>query len=310
MAALQDLTALYDATFNMSWDFEGMSQKRQLCSHAVVSCRFFDRYSLLTALASVDYSKFEYQHFVDVPFSAVIIYVLLIFVVIPPIVGGKKRDFKFVTFVWNAFLCLLSVCMFLGSLQHLGAKLLSSGISETICDPNRDMFREGPWIFWGYVFVWSKFIELFDTILMVAKGRKPDFLHWFHHVTVLLFTWYATFWAYSPGWFFLTINSLIHTFMYYYYAVATLGRRPWWAKILTVGQIAQMFIGIAINGYWGYLYSNGGNCSCVQPYLIMGSAIAMYGVYLFLFLKFFVKKYSSPKTRSKNARPSAAKKTK
>ena len=47
---------------------------------------------------------------------------------------------------------------------------------------------------WLFLFVMSKFPELIDTAFIVLKKGDLIFLHWYHHITVLLFCWqsYAT----------------------------------------------------------------------------------------------------------------------
>jgi len=59
------------------------------------------------------------------------------------------------------------------------------------------------WI-WNYAFVLSKFAEMGDTIFLILKAPGRDvisgkFLHWYHHVTVLAFTWFAAYNHYSAG---------------------------------------------------------------------------------------------------------------
>lgn len=49
------------------------------------------------------------------------------------------------------------------------------------------------------------------------------------------------------------VNSLIHSFMYYYYLQASLGNRVWWKKYLTQGQIVQFCTGMAVCIYEAYL---------------------------------------------------------
>lgn len=42
-------------------------------------------------------------------------------------------------------------------------------------------------------------------------------------------------------WVFVVFNSFIHTIMYFYYSLATLGYQPFWKRYLTTLQIVQFF---------------------------------------------------------------------
>ena len=44
---------------------------------------------------------------------------------------------------------------------------------------------------WTAAFIYSKLFELFDTLWLLAKKRPVIFLHWYHHLTVLLYCWHS-----------------------------------------------------------------------------------------------------------------------
>jgi elongation of very long chain fatty acids protein 6 len=102
--------------------------------------------------------------------------------------------------------------------------------------------------FFAFVFAASKYVELFDTVLMIVKRprRNVIFLHWYHHCTVLLFTWYTAAWGTTAGIFFVVVNATVHSFMYYFYFRGALGGRISWSKSLTMLQMTQMVAGIGI----------------------------------------------------------------
>lgn len=244
------------------------------------------------------------------PFGSVLIYILML-IITPRVVKKPQEWVGKIIPIWNLGLSILSVFMFLGTLLPVVNYIRTIGVWEVLCGW-KVVETPGPLIFWIYVFALSKFAELFDTFWILLKNpeRPVEFLHWWHHITVLLFTWYAEMWRFGVGYFFAIMNSLVHTFMYYYYYQMSIGKRPSWAKPLTVGQILQMVVGTSLNGYWVYLYMNSIPCACLEPRLLLISCGVMYGSYLYLFCDFFVRRYIFQNTKPKKEEKKEDKKTK
>jgi len=197
---------------------------------------------------------------------------------------------------WNLFLSVLSLGMCLGIGIPLWQFYQRWGLWQAICDEHSRFATPGVNVLWVAIFGYSKFLEMIDTIFLIIKNptRPVAFLHWYHHLSVMWFTWYASNWRLSAGMTFAAMNSLIHTFMYYYYFQAERGHPPAWAKLLTIGQITQMIIGLGVNIAWAWGYLNGLGCSCEKQDIILIMGTLMYASYLFLFLKFFVQRYILP----------------
>jgi len=241
-------------------------------------------------------------HTYDLPFISVVLYVLMVFLLPRLLKGSKPKQLTFVMGLWNLGLSTLSLFIVFGVGIPYFTALFKKGLYETVCDPHKELYRGASvLLYWSYIFALSKYAELLDTLFLILKNpdRPVMFLHWYHHTTVLLFTWFAEYWRFSVGFVFIFVNAVVHTFMYWYYFQLGRGVKVSWGKALTIGQILQMFLGIAANGYWMYQWYNGNECGCDNPMVIMWACIVMYGSYLLLFIMFFVQRYSTPRRASK-----------
>uniref|UniRef100_A0A672QEN1 Elongation of very long chain fatty acids protein n=1 Tax=Sinocyclocheilus grahami TaxID=75366 RepID=A0A672QEN1_SINGR len=101
----------------------------------------------------------------------------------------------------------------------------------------------------AWLFYFSKYIELLDTVFFVLRKKhgQVTFLHIFHH-SVLPWTWW---WgitltpAGGMGCFHPMVNACVHVIMYTYYGLAAAGPRfqkyLWWKKYLTAIQLVSDF---------------------------------------------------------------------
>ena len=53
------------------------------------------------------------------------------------------------------------------------------------------------------LFIYSKVPELVDTAFVVLRKKPLIFLHWYHHVTVLLYCWHSYYTLSSAGLYFV-----------------------------------------------------------------------------------------------------------
>ena len=76
-------------------------------------------------------------------------------------------------------------------------------------------------------------------------------LHTFHHAATLVLTWKLFEHRASTGLVFIAMNAFIHTIMYSYYAAMLFPEaRPVlrrYSQWITVAQITQMIVGVAVN---------------------------------------------------------------
>ncbi|KAF2749557.1 hypothetical protein M011DRAFT_457002 [Sporormia fimetaria CBS 119925] len=111
------------------------------------------------------------------------------------------------------------------------------------------MWNEGL-AFWGWWFYLSKFYEVLDTVIILAKGKRSSTLQTYHHTGAMLCMWAGIRYMAGPIWVFVLVNSFIHAMMYTYYTVAALRIRVPQAvkRTLTSLQIAQFLLGGSLAG--------------------------------------------------------------
>ena len=62
--------------------------------------------------------------------------------------------------------------------------------------------------------------ELFDTVFLVLKKKPVIFLHWHHHITVLLCRWNSYVTESAAAIYFVAMNYSVHAVMYFYFFMA------------------------------------------------------------------------------------------
>ena len=67
--------------------------------------------------------------------------------------------------------------------------------------------------FYGWLFYLSKFYEVVDTAIILAKGKRSSFLQTYHHAGAMFGMWAGIRYMSPPIWMFVTFNSGIHTLM-------------------------------------------------------------------------------------------------
>ena len=63
---------------------------------------------------------------------------------------------------------------------------------------------------WMALFIYSKIPELFDTFFIVARQSPLIFLHWYHHLTVLLYCWHSYATEAPHALYFVAMNFCCH----------------------------------------------------------------------------------------------------
>jgi hypothetical protein len=155
------------------------------------------------------------------------------------------------------------------------------------------------WAFWAWIFVISKALELGDTVFIVLRKQPLIFLHWYHHITVLVYSWYTYSEYIAPARWYVVLNFTIHSFMYSYYGLKALRYRipkPI-AVAITSLQLIQMIVGVIVNVHAYQAKQSGLECDVSDQNINL--CLMMYSSYFILFARFFYKAYLS-----RNSRPS------
>jgi len=197
--------------------------------------------------------------------------------------------------IWNLFLSVFSFVGAFRTVPHLLAILVSKTYQESVCDIAVDAYGNGPCGFWSVLFILSKIPELIDTVFIVLRKKPLIFLHWYHHVTVLLFCWHAYSTEAASGLYFIAMNYTVHAIMYGYYCAQAFRVVPknFPAYIITMGQISQMVVGTTVCTSAWYFYSKG--ITCHNDFYNLVAGALMYGSYLYLFMEFAYNRYVKPK---------------
>ncbi|XP_043210278.1 elongation of very long chain fatty acids protein 6-like [Amphibalanus amphitrite] len=201
--------------------------------------------------------------------------------------------------LWNFFLAVFSIIGTMRTVPEMLFVLRHFGLHHSCCVAGPSFVQNNTVsAFWSYLFTMSKVPELGDTVFIVLRKQPLIFLHWYHHVTVLIFTWYSYSDYITTARWFVNMNYTVHSMMYSYYAFKALRYRvPRWISVtITACQLAQMVVGCLVNFYAIHVKSNGGECDV--SYLMINLALIMYFSYFALFTNFFYNSYIAKKPRS------------
>jgi len=67
--------------------------------------------------------------------------------------------------------------------------------------------------FYGWPFYLSKFYEVLDTAIILAKGKRSSTLQTYHHAGAMMCMWAGIRFMSPPIWMFVFVNSGIHALM-------------------------------------------------------------------------------------------------
>lgn len=191
--------------------------------------------------------------------------------------------------LWNVGLAMFSTLGMAVSMPELMLTIYRNGFTHSCC---KSSFMTDPRLgLWALLFIISKPVELGDTIFIVLRKSPLQFLHWYHHVTVLVYSWYGVSQGGTVGHWFGAMNFTVHSVMYTYYAFRAAGVRvpTVVARSVTVLQLSQMFIGVMVCST--ALYAKSGGMDCDSSYNLLYGGHIIYISYFALFANFYYYRY-------------------
>ncbi|KAH7697841.1 fatty acid elongation protein 3, partial [Aphelenchoides avenae] len=224
--------------------------------------------------------------------SLSVLYVILIYAGQKFMDARKPFALDGALFWWNLGLALFSIVGVVRLSPEMFWSVNSNSLTYSICTAS---FAQGVTGYWTEKFAMSKLLEFGDTAFIVLRKRPLIFLHWYHHVTVLVYTWHAYKDHTASGRWFMWMNYTVHAFMYSYYALR--------AARIRVPKILQMVLGIVIGVAIYYLKSDG--LPCQHTWSNLQLSFGIYCTYFILFCNFFYHAYL--KQNNRYEKPSTAK---
>lgn len=248
----------------------------------------YDPLPILDYMASLSYA---------IPLGIVTVYLLLCYLGTNYMKDKKPLNLSNQLAAWNLFLALFSIYGTIRVVPHFLYKLSNMTFEESVCDSAHTYFGAGAAGLAVQFFILSKIPELLDTAFIVLRKKPLIFLHWYHHVSVLLFCWISYVTESGAGIYFVAMNYTVHALMYSYYFLNAVKLLPKWfpSWIITTFQIVQMIIGTGIVIATFYYYKYGGQkyppgeCHNDLSNIVVG--VLIYSSYLYLFMEYAVKRF-------------------
>ncbi|PIK60557.1 putative elongation of very long chain fatty acids protein 6-like [Apostichopus japonicus] len=232
---------------------------------------------------------------------ASVIYVIVIFSIKRIMRDRQPFGLRSALVLWSLALAVFSTVCAMRLWRELFRYQGIFGWKATMCDA--EIGYSGVNGFWSLLFVLSKLPELGDTLFVVLRKQPLIFLHWYHHITVLMYSFYSYEMLVAPGRYFILMNSSVHSIMYSYYAIkaSRIVRIPKWINIcITLIQISQMVVGVIVNLLAYHYRSNGEFCSTADSNITV--AMLMYASYFVLFANYFFQAYLAKRSKAVSKR--------
>ena len=204
-------------------------------------------------------------------------------------------ELRKILLLWNVGLAVFSIMGAYVMAPSLYGIVSKEGFVRSVCWT--DVIHLDYKALWSTLFTLSKLLELFDTAFIVLRKSPLIFLHYYHHVTVLMYTWYSHAHIIASAHWFGSMNYMVHSIMYSYYVLRSAGFKLPTASMqaITILQLLQMIIGLVCNYTASQLLKEGKNCMMTWDHVYI--TYVLYGSYALLFVHFFYQKYMTKRTK-------------
>ncbi|KAJ1966355.1 hypothetical protein GGI12_000135 [Dipsacomyces acuminosporus] len=200
-----------------------------------------------------------------------------------------SSGFKNAIIAHNAVLAVYSIWTFIDYFPAVVRNVQAYGLKDGFCDTKWALWNE-KLLAHGFLFYLSKYYELLDTMIILAKGRLAGRLQTFHHSGAIFIMWLGNYLQSPYLSFFVFENSIVHSIMYTYFALTALGFKPPGKRIITRIQISQFYIALAA----GFVYLLLPDCQSATQRVFTYWFIPYIIELIRLFNEFARKTYSKP----------------
>lgn len=254
------------------------------------------------------WTRWTAQHW-EIPTCAAVAYIIMIVVLKRVMASREKMKLQPVVVVWNFSLSLFSFAGLVYCVPHLltnpDSGLLTQGFYPSVCS-HASAYGFNETGFFVCLFIYSKLAELLDTTWLLLRKSPVILLHWYHHVTVLLYCWHSYSVRIGTGLWFASMNYSVHAIMYFYFGLTQCGPAgrafaKRFAMLITTLQLTQMVVGIVVTVASVVYHANGHACYVSLFNSALG--LIMYSSYFVLFLQLFLNHYVFAKKGGKKAAP-------
>ena len=252
----------------------------------------FSNYYLQAAEDAFDAEQ-QYVWFVNywwVSIVLCVIYFVVIYGIQAWMKSRPKYSLRVPLTVWSTFLAIFAIMGAVITTPEIFEQISNEGLHSSVCDIG-SMF-EGRVGFWMWLYIHSKGFEFGDTIFIVLRKQNLTFLHWYHHMITIIYSYHSYRYQMASVRYLIPANFIVHSFMYSYYALRATGlvKMPRVIKpTITSVQMLQMVIGIVVSVYAIIQFGLGNDCAITHTSAWF--SLIVYGMFLILFLELFYNSY-------------------